>query len=553
MSDVAAPRSFGQRTTGLAGYGTCFVGITKRELLKFVNQKERFLAALVRPLIWLFIFAAGFRSTLGVSITPPYDTYVLYEEYVAPGLAVMIQLFAGMQSSLSMVYDREVGSMRVLLTSPFPRWSLLLAKLLAGVIVSVVQVYVFFVIAGFWEIYIPPIGYLVALPAFILSGMMLGSIGLLISSQIRQLENFASVMNFVIFPMFFASSALYPLWKMREASETLYWICLLNPFTHAVELVRFALYLKFEPLSFAVVVGVTIVSFGLSAIAYDPGRGMLARRGGAWRLIVRPIAPTALIVSTLALALLPAAARAQAPGTGVGAGGVPALQPSDAPPAGPVDGNEPARAPGAKADAGTTVLPKANDNSGTTTSYATSAPAEPVQWPCAQRKVSTISAGTIWSGPDVAQGKDWDQDNDVASLAQKLASRRLPLDQADPLIAGFAKQAGADKDKKLTELFVGVLDIINDSRDDILQGIMRYAQGQERLAERMRTESDKISEAQSDVQGPTGVAATETHRDFAWDQRIFSERKQALSYVCETPSLLERRAYEIGKRIQAQL
>ena len=280
MSDVAAPRSLGQRTTGLAGYGTCFVGITKRELLKFVNQKERFLAALVRPLIWLFIFAAGFRSTLGVSITPPYDTYVLYEEYVAPGLAVMIQLFAGMQSSLSMVYDREVGSMRVLLTSPFPRWSLLLAKLLAGVIVSVVQVYVFFVIAGFWEIYIPPIGYLAALPAFILSGMMLGSIGLLISSQIRQLENFASVMNFVIFPMFFASSALYPLWKMREASETLYWICLLNPFTHAVEFVRFALYLKFEPLSCAVVVGVTIVSFGLSAIAYDPGRGMLARRGG---------------------------------------------------------------------------------------------------------------------------------------------------------------------------------------------------------------------------------------------------------------------------------
>ena len=279
MSDITAPTVV-SRTTGLAGYWTCLAGITKRELLKFVNQKERFLSALVRPLIWLFIFAAGFRSTLGVSIIPPYDTYVLYEEYVAPGLAVMIQLFAGMQSSLSMVYDREVGSMRVLLTSPFPRWSLLLAKLLAGVIVSVVQVYVFFAIASFWEIYIPPLGFLVALPAFIVSGLMLGSIGLLISSQIRQLENFASVMNFVIFPMFFASSALYPLWKMREASETLYWICQINPFTHAVELVRFALYLQFAPLSCALVVGVTVLAFGFSAIAYDPGRGMLARRGG---------------------------------------------------------------------------------------------------------------------------------------------------------------------------------------------------------------------------------------------------------------------------------
>lgn len=275
MSDVTL-----HRTIGLRGYGVCLAGIIKRELLKFLNQKERFLSALVRPLIWLFIFAAGFRNTLGVSIIPPYETYVLYEAYVTPGLAVMIQLFAGMQSSLSMVYDREVGSMRVLLTSPFPRWSLLLAKLFAGVIVSVVQVYVFLFIASFWDIDIPPLGYVAALPAFVLSGLMLGSIGLLMSSQIKQLENFASVMNFAIFPMFFASSALYPLWRMREASETLYWICLFNPFTHAVELVRFALYLQFEPTSFIVVVAVTLVTFALSAWAYDPGRGMLGRRGG---------------------------------------------------------------------------------------------------------------------------------------------------------------------------------------------------------------------------------------------------------------------------------
>ena len=269
-----------QRATGFGGYGVCLHGIIKRELLKFLNQKERFFSALVRPLIWLFIFAAGFRNTLGVSIIPPYETYVLYETYVTPGLAAMIQLFAGMQSSLSMVYDREVGSMRVLLTSPFPRWSLLLAKLFAGVIVSVVQVYAFFLIASFWQIDIPPLGYLAVLPALILSGLMLGSIGLLLSSQIKQLENFASVMNFAIFPMFFASSALYPLWRMREASEALYWICLFNPFTHAVELVRFALYLQFEPTSFTVVALVTLATFGLSAFAYDPGRGVLGRRGG---------------------------------------------------------------------------------------------------------------------------------------------------------------------------------------------------------------------------------------------------------------------------------
>jgi ABC-2 type transport system permease protein len=262
------------------GYLVCLGGITRRELLRFFNQKSRFLSALVRPLVWLFIFAAGFRNALGVSIIPPYETYVLYDSYVVPGLAAMIQLFNGMQSSLSMVYDREVGSMRLLLTSPFPRWSLLLAKLAAGVVVSVVQAYAFLVIARLWGIDIPPLGYLAVLPAFIACGLMLGAIGLFLSSLVRQLENFASVMNFVIFPMFFASSALYPLWQIQAASEPLYRICLANPFTHAVELIRFALYLRFEPVACAVVLGTTLVFFLLAVFAYDPGRGVMARRGG---------------------------------------------------------------------------------------------------------------------------------------------------------------------------------------------------------------------------------------------------------------------------------
>src|SRR4051794_26973819 len=253
-AEGARPRApGGARRLGASGYAVCLAGIVARELLRFVQQKERFLAALVRPLLWLFIFAAGFRSTLGVSIIPPYETYILYEVYITPGLGVMIQLFNGMQSSLSMVYDREVGSMRVLLTSPFPRWSLLLAKLVGGVVVSLIQVYVFLAVARLWEIEIPALGYVLALPALLLSGFMLGAIGLFLSSLVRQLENFASVMNFVIFPMFFASSALYPLWRIREASESLYVICLANPFTHAVELVRHALYDSFEPVSASVV------------------------------------------------------------------------------------------------------------------------------------------------------------------------------------------------------------------------------------------------------------------------------------------------------------
>src|SRR4029450_7769875 len=135
---------------GLAEYARCLTGIVCREALRFWHQRERFVSALVRPLVWLFIFAAGFRAVLGVSIIPPYETYVLYEVYIAPGLMAMIQLFNGMQSSLSMVYDREMGSMRTLLVSPLPRWYLLTSKLLGAVLVSILQVFVYLVIASFF-------------------------------------------------------------------------------------------------------------------------------------------------------------------------------------------------------------------------------------------------------------------------------------------------------------------------------------------------------------------------------------------------------------------
>lgn len=262
------------------GWLTCAWGVIWREGLRFVQQKERFLSALVRPLVWLFIFAVGFRSVLGLSIIPPYETYILYEVYVVPGLCAMIQLFNGMQSSLSMVYDRETGAMRTLLVSPYPRWFLLLSKLLASTIVSIFQVYAFLIVARIWGVDPPPMGFLAVLPALILSGLLLGALGLLISSAVKQLENFAGVMNFVIFPMFFASSALYPLWRIEEGSTLLHDIALFNPFTHCVELIRFALYLKVDTTGLPVVIACAATFFAAAVVAYDPSRGVLARKGG---------------------------------------------------------------------------------------------------------------------------------------------------------------------------------------------------------------------------------------------------------------------------------
>ena len=169
--------------------------------------------------------------------------------------------------------------MKTMLVSPIPRWFLLISKLLAGVFVSILQVYAFLLIASLWDI-IPPIsGYFTILPALVVSGLMLGSLGMFLSSAIKQLENFAGVMNFVIFPMFFASSALYPLWKIEETSEWLYYVCFYNPFTYAVESIRFSLY---SQINIEYTIGIlifTLIFLILSILGYDPARGTLQKKG----------------------------------------------------------------------------------------------------------------------------------------------------------------------------------------------------------------------------------------------------------------------------------
>ena len=254
-------------------YLYCFNGIVKREVLRFFQQRSRLLSALVRPLLWLLVFAAGFRAALGVSIMEPYGTYITYQQYITPGLCCMIILFNGMQSSLSMVYDREMGSMKVLLMSPLPRPFLLCCKLIASALLSLLQVVIFLLFAQLVDVDIPLMGYVSSMPAIFLIAFFLGALGLMLSNLIKQLENFAGVMNFVIFPMFFLSSALYPLWKMQEASLWLYWLCQYNPFTSCVELLRFALYgqMNFAALT-TVIIATSIASF-FALMSFKPLHG----------------------------------------------------------------------------------------------------------------------------------------------------------------------------------------------------------------------------------------------------------------------------------------
>ncbi|MEY4978189.1 MAG: Daunorubicin/doxorubicin resistance transporter permease protein DrrB [Pseudomonadota bacterium] len=255
--------------------------VVGREVGRFLRQPSRLGSALVRPLLWFVVFSAGFHNVFGVAIVPPYETYIEYKVYMVPGLLGMVALFNGMQSSLSMVYDREMGVMRLLLTAPLPRGWLLAFKLLAGTALSVLQMAVFLLIAWAFGVDVPLQHLPGLLLAMVCAALMLGSVGLVLSVYVKQLENFAGTMNFVIFPMFFISPALYPLWKLEEAGA--WWllqVAQFNPFSHAVEAIRFAMYGQLNTTAWAVVLGCAVVFFGMALWGYDPQRGWIRKKPG---------------------------------------------------------------------------------------------------------------------------------------------------------------------------------------------------------------------------------------------------------------------------------
>ena len=256
--------------------------VVGREINKFLRQPSRLASALVRPLLWFVVFSAGFHNVFGVSIVPPYETYVEYQVYMVPGLLGMVALFNGMQSSLSMVYDREMGVMRLLLTAPLPRGWLLAFKLMGGTSLSLLQMLVFLLIALAFGVEFSWAHLPLLMLAMVAGATLLAALGLMLSVYIKQLENFAGTMNFVIFPMFFISPALYPLWKLDESGA--WWLLTLaqwNPFTHVVEAIRFAMYGQVNVLSWTVVVIGATVFFCLAWWGYDPQRGWIKQRGAA--------------------------------------------------------------------------------------------------------------------------------------------------------------------------------------------------------------------------------------------------------------------------------
>lgn len=179
-------------------------------------------------------------------------------------------------------------------------------------------------------------------------------------------------------------------------------------------------------------------------------------------------------------------------------------------------------------------------------------------WPCVQRKIPVLSAGMMWAGPPVNEAAKslWQTNGDVNALAVRLAARRTSLDEADKLIAGYAASVAADdKDLHLTALFAGVLDLINAERQQIMAGIEKYTRKQKSLAMAIgKTRAElkaalKVAEPNEDER----KLRRDLEQKLSWQSRIHHDREKSLTFVCESPVILEQRVFAIARSIANHL
>lgn len=257
-------------------------GIVAREFARFLRQRGRVLSSVARPFVWFLFFGAGFRTVFAG------PAELAYPRFMAPGLLGMVVLFGAFLASLSTVTDRDAGVLRLLLVAPVRRSTIALGKILGATVLGTVQaIVVGLILLPAARLAPPPGALLLALAAAALTSLAVGALGLVLAAAIRSIENFAGVMNFVVFPMLFLCGALYP---VRHLAAPLRALVYVNPLAYGVDLLKHALLAPWRgdgyggELSLALDFGALLLFAVAGLLAATP---LLAREGGVTRAALR--------------------------------------------------------------------------------------------------------------------------------------------------------------------------------------------------------------------------------------------------------------------------
>jgi len=204
-----------------------------REMIRFFRLKSRVVGSLAPPFFFLAILGMGFRSTM---VVPEGIEYI---DFLAPGIIGMTLLFSATFGGLSMLWDREFGFLREIMVAPVSRLSIVLGRTAGGVTTAVMQGVIILVPGILMGLKIAgPGGFLLSLVFMVLIATTFNSLGLAFASKMKDMSGFSLIMNFMVFPLFLLSGALFPVENLPSWLRILSY---LDPLTYGVDGLRASL------------------------------------------------------------------------------------------------------------------------------------------------------------------------------------------------------------------------------------------------------------------------------------------------------------------------
>jgi len=234
---AALPAGSADRPAALSGSplarmasGTAAMSLVEWRKLKH-NQLD-LLTRSVQPLLWLFVFGTALENLHAVPTGG-----IEYRAYIAPGIMAQAAMFVAIFFGLAVIWERDVGQLQRLLATPLPRSALVLGKAAGAstrALVQAVALLVVIAIAGIglrWTV----VGVAGALVLLAIGTASFACMSMAIASLVKERERFMGIGQLVMMPLFFASSALYPLAVMPG---WLHAVARVNPLTYEVEGLR---------------------------------------------------------------------------------------------------------------------------------------------------------------------------------------------------------------------------------------------------------------------------------------------------------------------------
>jgi ABC-2 type transport system permease protein len=208
-----------------------------REMLRFVRLKSRLVGSIGAPFFFLAFMGMGF-NTKGAGMSGPIQG-VDYINFLTPGIIGMTLLFSSTFTGLSVLWDREFGFLKEIMVAPVSRLAIILGRTAGGATTAIIQSMIILVSGLVMGMRIKSLeGFLISFLFMMLIAATFIGMGLAFASKMKDMSGFSLIMNFLIFPLFFLSGAIFPQDRFPAKIKTLAY---LDPLTYGVDGLRYSL------------------------------------------------------------------------------------------------------------------------------------------------------------------------------------------------------------------------------------------------------------------------------------------------------------------------